>query len=1042
MKGKKTKIIGLLGCLLFNILIIQAQTKTITGIITDKEENQPLLGVNVLVKGTSTGTITDFDGNYSVKASVGDILVVSYIGMIEQEVPVGNQNIINVALEPDMNNLEEVIVIGYGTYKKADIVGAVSTVKTEEVTQAPVANLEEALQGRMAGVRITNFNNEPGGEVDILIRGGTSLGGNNAPLYVVDGFPLGTTEVGSTINPEDIETIQVLKDASSTAIYGARGANGVILITTKSGKEGKASIDYKHVSGMQGIVSGYPEMLNLAEFASYQYDVKPGAFTNREEFIANYLSDKEEVNWIDRIFRTALFRNNDISVSGGNSETKYRASLSFINQGGVIKNSNAKRVTGRINLAQKVGDKLELKLNASYSLKESEGANNGEPDRLFQRILETPPFVPDNYFGSIFDEDEDDITFKNPEVQLFAIKSVRRSKNLNVSANIIYELAKGLTAEVQLGNIETDTEQRTVSLPTEIGGVALATNGQVRIRNDKKRRWVNENLLRYNTVFNKKHNLTALLGNSQQSETVDRVTVTNRNFPILNESIINNIGLGTNALSPSSLYRKETLQSYFGRLDYNFKSKYYITATYRADGASQFAEGNKWAYFPSIAGSWRLSNEPFIKNISAISNMKLRVSFGNTGNLRINPYDSFAILSPNRFGINNEIVSAAVPVTLGNKGLKWETTRQLDIGFELGLYKNKIQLEADYYKKKTTDLLLDANISAHSGFGRVFENIGSIQNEGLEFSISTKNINNKNFSWTTNFNISFNRNKVLDLARGQESFFISRSLSGGGTENSLERIQAYIVKRGFPVGSMFGYVWDGIYNYDSFDRTGPNSYTVKQNIPVPLRGAQPGDIRYKDLNGDGIISSADRTVIGNSNPIHFGGIMNRFKYKNLELSAFFEWSYGNDVLNAARYQLEKLDSRRNQYTTVKNRFVPRVEDENGVLIDPGFTDTEFFGAGGNQDLFYSDRVIEDGSYLRLKTLNLSYSFSKELLQKINLSSASVFVGAQNLWTLTNYSGADPDANTDRAADRGLIKGVDRGAYPTSTTISAGIRIKY
>lgn len=1036
MKYKITlsKSIWFLTCFFIHILMTPAQTKAISGVITDKTNNQPLNGVSIFIAGTAVGVVSDFDGNYSINASVGDVLTVSSLGMKPVTITVGNQDVINIELEPDIGELEETIVIGYGTVTKADFTGSSSQVEADDIYRAPVVNLEQALQGRAAGVKISSLEHSPGAELDILIRGGTSLGGNNAPLYVIDGFPT-DTDVGSTINVQDIESINILKDASATSIYGARGSNGVILITTKSGEEGKVSVNYNYQYGVQRVVDRYPEVLTPVEFAKFQNEFRPESETYADPLS---FADVEPANWSEKIFQTAPYSNHDLSISGGAANTKYRASLSFVNQDGVVLNSNYERATGRMNLRQQVGKKFEIALNASYSHKTTLGAPN-TGHKLFIRSLEAIPYVTDAYD---IDEglyvDLERIPRLNPVADIRSTTVIKRDENLTVNAIAKYELIKGLHFEFKLGHVGRNSKQKSSALPPSSKG--RSSNGRAFIVHSLRQQWINENLIRFKPKLHKNHKLESVFAFTQESFWAENVRVVNSNFPILNEFIVDNIQQGTNLDLPSSSLSERSLRSYLGRVDYDFKRKYYLTLTFRLDQASQFSKGNKSALFQSAALSWRVIQEPFMKKIPAISNLKFKVSIGDTGNTRIGPYASLARLATTNYSVDNSVSLGVSPSSLENENLKWESNRQLNIGAELGFFRNRVQIDANYYYRKTTDLLLSANIPSTSGFGTSLLNVGSLDNEGFELFITSENINTGHFSWSTELNIAFNRNKVLELTQGQDSFLIERNYNA-----SSRNREAYIIKRGSPVGSMFGYVWDGIYNYDSFHVSGEGAnrvYTLKETVPAGINQIIPGDIKYKDLNGDGVISREDRTIIGNANPVHFGGIMNRFRYKSLILSAFFEWTYGNDVLNATRYELESLNGRDNQFASVKNRFRPEVYDESGTLIDAGFSDTTLFATNGNRNRFYSDRVIEDGSYLRLKTVTLSYELPRKMLRPINLKYVNVFLSAQNLLTFTNYSGTDPDVHADATFDntRSLVRGVDFGGYPTATTISMGLNI--
>ncbi|TKG95529.1 TonB-dependent receptor [Puteibacter caeruleilacunae] len=1035
LRGRfKKQLMVLCGLLLFIPSVLFAQDITVKGKVTDgKGESIP--GANVIVKGTTNGTVTDFDGNYTIKVKDGSILVYTFIGFATKEVKLKGQKELNVELSEDFHQLEEVVAVGYGSMKKADLTGAVVSVGADDLQKAPVVNVEQALMGRAAGVRITSMDGRPGEGMSIEIRGGSSLGGNNTPLYVVDGFPMGEGEDAiESIDPNDIESVSVLKDASSTSIYGARGANGVVLITTKKGKNDESTeISYDGYYGMQIKPTDFPELLSAREWGELMHERYPN-----DEVYALYetYGDSVAVNWMDRILRNAAIQNHRVGLRGGSKKTRYSASVSYQNQEGIVLYSGYEKYNGRLNLDQKVNDKLSVDLSLSYTKTDQFGApslSGTTNDKLYTKAKTARPYIPANT------NEDDDIYLDeelstNPLAAIKATDKVTEKEIFNVNGAINYKITPDLVLRSTIGRNGVISHTKQFDTPPSYYG--KIKNGRAVQSYRKSESIVNSNTVTFKKKVGK-HDINAVAGLTFEKWNEERLGTSTSDFAFFNLGY-NDMSVGTSFDAPTSSYKEWSMLSYLGRVNYIFNNKYLFTVAFRSDGSSRFADGNKWSAFPSAAISWRLSEEPFMESLGFLSNAKIRASFGETGNLRLDPYDSMARMNITKYGFGNGTVVGAVPASLSNSDLTWETTRQFDAGLDLGLFDNRVSVVLDYYHKRTNDMLLDGNIINVSGFGSMMMNMGTIENQGVELILSTVNINKKNFKWSTDFNISANRSKIIDLAQGQEAFFINRKYFKAGN--------AFIVKKGEAIGTMYGYVWDGVYNYDDFDTTGEGaqtSYSVKRNVPVSSTGAKPGDIKYKDLNGDGKIDTNDQTIIGNGNPVHYGGINNSFSYGNFDLSVFFEWSYGNDILNANRYRMESLDGKANQYATVLDRWQPIKYDDEGQVVDPGNQNTDMFREGGNKTHYYSDRVIEDGSYLRLKTVNLGYNFKKKFVKRLGISSLKVYVSGQNLWTLTNYSGLDPDVHADATSSpkKGLIKGVDFGAYPSASVVTFGLKVK-
>ena len=1035
------------------------QQQAITGKVTD-EEGVSLPGVSVVINGTKLATVTNENGVYNIVVPAADAagsLVFSYLGFISQTITIGQQKRIDVILKSDSKLLSEVVVVGYGAVAKKDLTGAVGTVNVEDLQKAPVRSFDQALAGRIAGVDVSSSDGQPGAEgVDITIRGANSLTQSNSPLYVVDGFPLEGLQT-SSINPEDIESITVLKDASSTAIYGARGANGVIVIETKKGKMGAPVVSYTSSLGFNEITKTIP-MMNGYDFVNYVIERSPTAgrraYTRADldPSDASYdpsgrtLEDYRnipETNWQDLLFKTGTTQIHNLSLRGGTKETKYSVSGSIFNQNGVIINSAAGRYQGRLALDQMISKKLTAGVNLNYSRNTGSGqsasAGGSSGSSTAYLLYATFGYRPVTGNGILLEDelvdpevDQSNDYRINPIVSAQNELIERRTTNIITNAYLSYKFNKALTLRIQGGlnndNIRRDqfyntkTSRGTPLLPNNIRGV----QGSVGFGENSV--WSNENTLTYNKVFRKAHTLNLVGGSSLQGITESDYGLSSQLIP--NEQLAIS-GLDEGIPLPNRVELSSSkLASVFGRANYNYKSKYYLTATIRADGSSRFAKGNRWSYFPSAAISWRMKDESFLKDLDFITDAKLRTSYGSSGNNRVSDFAYLATLglpidASYAFQAGTPALGA-VPSTLSNTNLRWETTNSLDIGYDLTLFNSRVELVVDWYKKVTKDLLLRANIPYTSGYSTAFKNIGKVQNTGLEVSLNTVNINAPKFKWRSNFNISFNDNKVLALNNNEE-FFMSNITWDTQFNNSF----LYTARVGEPASQFFGYVFDGIYQYDDFNEVTPGNYTLKSNIPgngSTRTNIRPGDIRYKDLNGDLEVNSYDQTIIGRTLPKHTGGFNNNFSYAGFDLNVFFQWSYGRDIYNANRLFFEGgRSSNTNQFASYNDRWTP---------TNPSNTLNRVNGGGPNG--FYSSRVIEDGSFLRLKTVSLDYSLPKRLVERLKLKDINLSVSAQNLVTWTKYTGLDPEVSVRNST---LTPGFDFSAYPRARTLVFGLNVK-
>nr|WP_294896696.1 TonB-dependent receptor [uncultured Pedobacter sp.] len=1016
----------------------------VKGKILDNE-GLPLPGVSVSVKNEKAATLTDINGNYSVSVEgKTSVIVFSFLGFTTQQVIVGERTIINLSLKPTSNSLNEVVVVGYGTVKKGDLTGSIGQVTMKDLQKAPVKSFDEALAGRLAGVQVSSTDGQPGSSFNIVIRGQNSLTQDNSPLYVIDGFPIESSD-NNNINPADIESIEVLKDASATAIYGSRGANGVVIVTTKSGKKGDPKIDYNGNYGFRKNVKTM-DLLSPYDFIAFQQELSPSTtdllyLTGKGKTLADY-KNVAGVNWQDQLFRNAPIQQHSIAMSGGTDATQYYVSGSLNDEKGTIINTGFKRYQGKITLTQKINPKLKAYFNANYSNYESNGivptdGTNSATNNLLYSTWGYRPISGSglDLTGVLLDPDIDGSNDYRINPIISSNNEVRVSTNNNLVVNTYgqYSINKNLTLRISGGitkntirNDRFNNSQTFYGNPFTSGGVNGVNGSVIYVENS---RWLNENTLTYHKVFNKVHDLNILGGITFQDNKY--ATYGSAAIQVPNES------LGLNGLDegvPQSVTAggaSDRLNSYLTRVNYNYKSKYLLTASFRADGSSKFAKGNRWGYFPSASAAWRMSSENFMKNINFINDAKLRIGYGVTGNNRVGSFDYLSVLGQptgSPYAFNNVINLGAIPISLGNSDLKWETTSQANIGYDLGLFKDRINFTFDAYRKTTYDLLLDADLPYTTGYSNIFKNIGKVRNQGLEFTLNTQNIKTKNFNWSSSFNISFNKTKVLELSDNQES--LSRAI---GWDNSFSSTPLYLTKVGGPMGQFYGFVFDGIYQLTDFDVSPSGTYSLKGNVVdngSARNSIQPGDVKYKDINGDGVVNTKDQTIIGRGLPIHTGGFTNNFSYKQFDLNVFLQWSYGNDIYNANRMVFEgnalsKINL--NQFASYADRWTP---------TNPSNTIPRVRGEGPK---VYSSRVIEDGSYLRLKTVSLGYNFNDKITKKLKMKSLRVFASAQNLLTFTNYSGMDPEVSVRNSA---LTPGFDYSAYPRARTIVFGLNTSF
>lgn len=1032
-----------------------------TGVVTD-ETGETMPGVTVTVKGTTTKAITDLDGNFTIDLGKGNnaTLSFSFLGYITEERKVTSGQKLKITLKEDNKQLDEVVVVGYQDVRKRDLTGSVAKVDLNNLLAAPVSSFDQSLGGRVAGVNVTSNEGQPGGMMNIVIRGNNSLTQENSPLYVVDGFPVEDPRIAQSINPADIQSLNILKDASATAIYGARGANGVVIITTKSGSEGRMNVSYDFSYGKQ-YISKQIKMMDAYEFVKLQQENYPSAMSQTyfqtidgKTWTLDDYKNIPQYNWQDLIFKDAPVQSHNVSLSGGGKDVRYNASLSYYDQDGIVLHSNYNRLQGRLGTTL-TRNKWTVNLNINYSRVTQNGSSPSQSswsgmNNLFYSVWGYRPVTyPDVPLNTLLSNGYDDATDTSKDYRFNPIMSLNNEYRRNITTYtqfngfVQYDIIKGLKLKISGGYTEQSSRGDVFNnSKTRYGSPISNEHVNASVGRGNRVTWLNENTLTWQTNLRKKHYFNTMLGLSFQNSDYEYYSIHTINIP--NESLgMAGMAEGT-PTNPGSLKSSWAMMSYFGRFNYNYKSLYYATFTMRADGSSKFRGNNRWGYFPSGSLAWNFTEEKFMKPTKKILNSgKLRLSWGLTGNNRVGEYDTWALFATLKdrigalgtsgsipgavYSFNNNVYTGTAPVSVTNEALKWETTEQWNAGVDLSFLNDRISLTADVYRKTTRDLLLQATIPYSSGFTSATKNIGKVRNDGLEFTLNTINVKTKNFSWQTNFNIAFNRNKVLELAENQEAYPTAATF-----DQNFNTQASYIAKKGYPMGSMYGYIYEGTYKYDDFNQSGSN-YTLKSTVPhfASESNTQPGMPKYRDINQDGVVDDNDRTVIGNGLPIHTGGFTNDFTYKNFDLSIFFQWSYGNDILNANRLFFESGWNKArelNQYAS----YVDRWTVDNPTSDIPRSTTS-------SSNRVFSTRIIEDGSFLRLKSVTLGFTFPNKWLARTGITKLRVYAAAQNLFTLSNYSGYDPEVSI---RDSALTPGLDYSSYPRARQFNFGLNLSF
>ncbi|KAB1154015.1 SusC/RagA family TonB-linked outer membrane protein [Flavobacterium luteum] len=1020
----------LLTIIFFTFSISLFAQGTIEGVVKDLK-GLPIPQTNVTIKGTKNGVITDFDGIFKIKAKIGDVLTITCTGFTKKEVKIQGSSIEIVLVESNVT-LDEVVVIGYGTAKKKDLTGAISSVRASSIEKGDPLDVQTALAGRVAGLQITQNDNGLGSGVKAIIRGGSSLTSGNQPLYVIDGFPIIPDENVSSnplsdLDPGQIKSIEVLKDASATAIYGARGSNGVIIITTKLGKEGKAEISATLSTGLS-LATNFPRVLTPSEFIDQrirydQIDYLNGTTTS----INPYWQDKKDANtqgtnWAKAATQAAVTRKLDLSMGGGSKDgLQYQLSGSYLDQEGVVIATNFKRYNLNSNIVQTIGQGTRIGTNIKLAFTKNIGRSlDKSPEGIFKKVFTTNPFQPIDFTLGQIDIDPEINTGNNENVLTYLNQVKNQTESSRIIGNVFYEtkVTKDLTFYTSYGFNRSFNNSQVFYPSTVIKG--RFANGVAQFQKGETLNQVVEARLNYKKVLGL-HNINATAVGEFSDNQRSNFTAGASNFSDQTNGF-NDLTSAILADFPTNVLSEEKLASYLGRVSYGYNKKYLLTASMRADGSSKFGKDNKWGYFPSLALGWTLSEESFIKNTDIFDNLKLRASYGLTGNNQIPAYSALSLLNAGNYVFNDIFSSGKVPNNVANPDLKWETTAQYNLGLDLGFFNNRLTVTAEVYYKKTTDLLLDVQLPPSSGFETALKNIGSFSNKGFELTVNSVNINNSDFKWRSDFTFSLNRSMVLDLGDKPE-FYFDANISGKFNNEILVRV-------GESTGLYYGYIEDQIIN----------NQTEAANSPKQLGAGIPdfnnnGQVKIYDVNGDGLITLADKVPIANTTPEFIGGLNNEFTYKSFDFSFFLRFSYGNDVINANVTDLDKVNIGNN------NTLLAMYNHSYSGAFNPTGT---FHGENGNgaYSTLFRSSYVEDGSFIKCDYITLGYAMPKSVVESLNVSKFRLFARVNNPFMLTRYSWFDPEVNAIGGTAGKVGGGVDLGSYPRNFTVTCGLSLNF
>ncbi len=993
MKNKiylQLRLVYLMGVLFCLCNYLHAQGQTVKGVVSD-QHGEPLIGVNVTVKGdNTTGTITDMDGNFSVAVnSTNAVLLFSYIGYITQEVPVSRQSDVQVIMREDAQALDEVVVVGYGVVKKRDLVGSVASIKAQDITALPTTNVLESMQGKIPGLDMTRESGQPGSSFNFTIRGNRSLMASNAPLILVDGIAYGTD---MDINPNDVESIEVLKDASSTAIYGSRGANGVIIVTTKKGSTGKAKVDFNFYVG-SSMVTNFPDFMNTGQYVAMKREAyrATGVWNSPEDDSKLWIPDElarinsgVDTDWFDVIYGKGLTQNYQVSVSGGSDNTKVSFSLNYLDEKGVLKGEGLSRYNARMNVTQKIVTNLEAGLSMLFT-HNIQNARNGGVFGSAQHFL--PIGIPYEDDGSIRRYPFPSGTDVNPLVD--EDKNNYRNETLSNrtfgTAFLNWGIIKGLTFQSNLG---FDFQNSRNGIFEGINSTRVQYNDGVSHVEKTERRLTGvtwENVLTYNQEVDI-HSFSIMGGHSMQKNTTEETYAEGKDLAF-EESLFHNLDGAQKNFLISSDYHEQALLSFFGRLNYKLKDNYLLTATLRADGSSVLADGNKWGYFPSVAVAWRIKNEPFLVNKEQLSDMKIRLSYGLSGNSAVSPYQTLGSLSKTIYAFEENAAYGYRPYNLANKDLKWEKTTVLNLGVDMGFFNNRLYATVDAYKTWTSDLLMTMIIPGHTGFTSVIGNVGKTETRGIDLSLNTVNMDKRHFRWTSDLTFTANKEKITALNTEQDdvsnSWFI-----------------------GQPTQVLYDYNKIGIWQLNEAEL-------------AARYGQEPGDIKVEDVNNDGTISANDdRKILGQKTPKWTAGLNNRFEYKGWELSFFLYARIGNLISSEAAlnfYPSAFVNSANVDYWTPENatNAYPRPNASKSV----------------SSMLYYETLGYRKGDFLKIKDITFGYTFPRQWISKANLSKLRVYATAKNFFTFSKFNDYDPERGGP-------------SSYPMTKQVVVGVNVSF
>lgn len=1003
---KKLIFIYVLFCLLATQAFAQEQVK---GLVIDATDGSALIGVSVLKKGTTVGTATDVNGNFSLQANRGDVLIFSYIGYASLEVTASTQPNWTISLEPESITLQEVVAVGYGTVRKRDLTGSVSSVKGENLTRIQTPNIGQALIGQTPGVLITSPSGEgPGTDPKIIIRGENSINGNNDPLWVIDGF----TGAGgaNTVNPEDIESIEILKDASATAIYGSRGAGGVIIVTTKKGaKNRKPIVELKATFGVQKLTRELNLMTGQEYYQYWQNSGINNYFDKNIDPTGNY-------DWRKEVTRQALQQNYFLSLYGGNDRISYKITADYYDQEGIIKyNNDYKRLNIRSQLEVDVNKYIKAGITGYM---QRTWRNNGGGGGNYQSAVEMSPLIPiytaDGGYNHYLGERDLSVLSSNFIENIRDNKNKQETNSNNIQAFISIEPIKKLVFKTT-GALNYYTHKNQNFSPKHLDLKNQINNANANERQSNDYEWINT--LSYIRDFNKNHTINAVVGYTYESKESYDVSASGQNFPTddfgywaIGSGPIYELpeeGLPIIRNSGSTGYSESTLMSFLGRINYTFKDRYLFTLTGRYDGASQLAKDHKWAFFPSAAIAWRASEEAFIKNIEVFSNLKVRISWGRTGSQGINSYSTLGLASRGEYSLQDGVFAPIYYTNnLPNPNLTWEKTNQTNIGADFGFFNNRLRFSIDYYHKKTFDMFVSKNLPAETGFGSYLSNDGEMENKGYEFELSGEPYISRDWKISAGVNFSLNRNKVLYMGGDDFKVYTNKNSYGGLLSYN------YVGK---PVSLIYGWVYDGIWQNEEEIRYGA------VDVEAGTSQTRPGDMRYKDINKDGKIDQKDKVQILNPHPDFVAAFNGNISYKNISLSFMFQGMFGHQIYNYTKKNLfNQLAFRKNAWT-----------EGSGIYDQP---------SAGNENVKDSDYFVEEGSFVKLRNVTLSYTLPKTVVEKSGFGNVEVYFTGKDLFTITGYSGYNPEVS--RNGNSESFRGIDYNSYPSTLSLFAGIKVSF